>query len=177
MAVVKNSYIKPSGHDRKQAKAAIRYIQNRTGKEGVKARRDLFGRDGVMDKIDAYRMIDDADKGSVFFRFIISPDPAAEDTKWDISLSSITEHTMLGVEERLNRSVEWVAAEHADHTPYRHVHILAVLPRLAYQDFQALPRLMRTAATQACWQQRQERDRLYQSVEHHREEAQWEQSY
>ena len=57
------------------AKASIRYIQHRQGMEGERVSRTLFGSDGFMGRHEAYRMIDEAEKGSVFFRFVISPDP------------------------------------------------------------------------------------------------------
>jgi len=80
------------------------------------------------------------------------------------------------LEERLKQQVQWVAAEHDDHAPHRHVHIVAVVAgRLNVQDFQAL----RLEATQACLNQRHERDlaREQKEREQEREEAQWERGY
>jgi hypothetical protein len=62
MAIVKATYTKSKAG----AKAAIRYIQHRPGRDGEKATRELFGSDGVLDRQEAYRMIDAAEKGSVF---------------------------------------------------------------------------------------------------------------
>ena len=46
---------------------------------------------------------------------------------------------MQTLEDRLQKQVQWVAAEHDDHAPHRHVHIVAVVAgRLHVQDFQAL---------------------------------------
>lgn len=51
--------------------------------------------------------------------------------------------------------VQWVAAEHDDHAPHRHVHAVAlVVGRLTAQDFEAL----RETATEAALFQRKERD-------------------
>src|SRR5438132_8485202 len=98
-----------------------------------------------MGRYEAYSMIDEAEKGSLFCRFVISPDPQQEDTHKDVHLREVTEHTMQTLEERLNQKVSWVAAEHADHAPHRHVHIVAVVKgRLNPQDLQAL----RTTATE-----------------------------
>ncbi len=91
MAIVKASYTK----SRAAAKAAIRYIQHRPGKDGNKMTRTLFGSDGVLGRSQAYRMIDDAAKGTVFYRIVISPDPEKEDTKKDLHLWTITEQTMV----------------------------------------------------------------------------------
>src|SRR2546428_57184 len=117
-------------------------------------------------------MIDESQKGSLFFRFVISPDPKQEDTGKDLFLREITEKTMQSLEDRLQREVQWVAAEHDDHAPHRHVHVLAIVSgRLQVQDFQAL----RQTATEACLEQRQERDLAREQQEREGEEAQWEQ--
>src|SRR2546423_10561886 len=135
MAIVKATYTKSSGG----AKASIRYIEHRPGKDNAKINRTLFGMDGAMGRWQAYAMIDEAEKGSLFFRFVISPDPKQEDTERDLFLREITEKTMLSLEERIQREVQWVAATHDDHAPHRHVHIVAVVPgRLHAQGFQLI---------------------------------------
>ncbi len=168
MAIVKATYTK----QRSGAKASIRYIEHRPGKDGEKITRTLFGSDGAMGRYQANRMIDEAEKGSIFFRIVISPDPTREDTKQDLHLREVTEKTMQTLEERVQKQVQWVAAEHNDHAPHRHVHIVAVVPgRLQVQDFQVL----RNEATAACLEQRHERDLARDQKE--REEAQWERGY
>ncbi len=167
MAIVKATYTK----SREGAKASLRYIAHRPGKDGKRATRTLFGSDGVMGKWQAYRMIDEAKKGTVFFRMVISPDPQQEDTHQDLHLWDITEQTMLRLEERLQHEVSYVAAEHTDHAPHRHVHVLVLVTgRLTPQDFQAL----RETATAAAVLQRQGRDAARRLQEREREEAQWE---
>ncbi len=170
MAIVKATYTKQA----QGAKASIRYMEHRPGKDGEKVTRTLFGSDGLLGRWQAYRMIDEADKGSLFFRFVISPDPKQEDTAKDLHLREITEQTMQTLEQRLHKEVSWVAAEHDDHAPHRHVHIVAVVAgRLNVQDFQAL----RQTATEAALEQRHERDLAREQKEQEREEAQWEQGY
>ena len=167
MAIVKATYTKSSGG----AKASIRYIEHRPGKDNAKINRTLFGIDGAMGRWEAYRMIDEAEKGSLFFRFVISPDPKQEDTEKDLFLREITEKTMLSLEDRLHREVQWVAATHDDHALHRHVHVVAVVPgRVQVQDFQAL----RQTATGAALAQRQERDLVRQMQKQKEQEAQWE---
>ena len=167
MAIVKATYTKSSTG----AKASIRYIEHRRGKDGEKITRNLFNGDGLMGRWQAYQMIDSAEKGSIFFRFVISPDPQKEDTEKDLFLREVTEKTMLSLEDRIQREVSWVAAVHDDHAPHRHVHIVAVVPgRLQAQDFQS----MRQTATQAALAQRQERDLLRQMQQRKEQEAQWE---
>jgi hypothetical protein len=173
MAIVKANYIKRGMGERARAKATIRYIQHRRGKEGERITRALFGSDGLMGRYEAYRMIDEAEKGSLFFRFVISPDEKTEDTKRDLSLREVTAQTMLSLEERVHTPVSWVATVHADHAPHRHVHIVAVLQeRLQVQDFQAL----RQTATEACLERRKELDLAREQKEREREEAAWERS-
>jgi hypothetical protein len=151
MAIVKATYTK----SRAGAKASIRYIGERPGKDGAKITRDLFGVDGLMGRDQAYRLIDEAPKGSFFYRFILSPDPKLEDTRRDLHLREVTEKTMQTLQRRLKQEVAWVAAEHDDHAPNRHVHVVAVVKgKLHTRDFQA----MRQRATEAALFQRKERD-------------------
>jgi hypothetical protein len=165
MAIVKATYTK----SRIVAKAAIRYIQHRTGKDGEKLSRELFGFDGVMDRQEAYQMIDAAGKGTAFFRLVISPDPKSEDTEKDLHLQVITEQTILALEQRIEKPVQFVAVEHDDHAPHRHVHIVAcVAGRLNTADFKAL----RDSATDTARSQRHERD---QQQEHHRQQQEQQQ--
>ncbi len=169
MAIVKASFTKSTGG----AKASVRYIQHRPGIEGASVTRTLFGSDGLMGRYEAYRMIETAEKGSRFFRFVFSPDPHGEDTHQDLNLRVITEQTMQYLEDRLQQSVSWVGVQHADHAPHRHVHVVAVVTgRLNAQDFQAL----RQAATEACLIQRQEYDQA-RAKQQERGEAQWVQGY
>ncbi len=159
MAIVKANYVKRDKEQHARAKASIRYMQHRPGKDGAKITRTLFNSDGVMDRQQAYGLIDEAGKGSIFFRFILSPDPEQEDKRLDLDLRALTEHTMSTLTEKfheLQKAIQWVAAVHADHAPHRHVHILAVVPgRLTGQDFDT----MRDRATTATGAQRTELDR------------------
>lgn len=144
------------------------------GKETERLTRTLFGIDGAMDRQDAYRMVDAAENGSSYFRIKISPDPKNEDTKRDLHLRDVTEQTMQTLEERVHKPVHWVAAEHDDHTPIRHVHVLAVVKgRLSPYDLQAV----RQRTTEACLQQRAELDLMQEKRERQREEAAWEHSH
>lgn len=151
MTIVKATYTKKKA----AAKACIRYIAHRRGKDGAKISRILFNSDGALGRWQAYEIIEQAKKGSIFFRFVISPDPEREDSEKDLFLREVTALTMDELQERLKKPVLWVAAEHNDHAPHRHIHVVAVVPgRLQVQDFQ----LMRQTATSACLDQRRERD-------------------
>ena len=151
MAIVKATYTK----SRPVIKAAIRYIEHRSGKDGAKMTRTLFSHDGELKRYQAYAMIDAATKSTQFFRFVISPDPQREDTGQDLHFWELTTKTILGLEERLHQSIPFVAAVHSDHTAIRHVHVLALINgKLTREDLQYL----RRSATELALFQRHERD-------------------
>lgn len=155
MAIVKANYVRRGKQEKAGAKANIRYIQHRRGQDGTTITRPLFGSDGAMDRYEAYRMIDTAPKGSIFFRFKISPDPRREDIRRDLDMRELTHKTMQALASRVRQPVFWVGALHDDHSPLRHVHVLAVVPqRLYVEDFQHLIRV----ATKACIEQRRALD-------------------
>jgi hypothetical protein len=167
MAIVKATYTKNSTG----AKASIRYIEHRPGKDGAKITRTLFGSDGLLGRQQVYRMIDEAEHGSYFYRFAISPDMKTEDTLRDLSLREITEATMQKLEDRFQRHLLWAAATHDDHAPHRHVHLLAIVPgRLDVQDFKDL----RQTATDAAVEQRRHRDLAREEHAREREGEEWE---
>lgn len=173
MAVVKANYVKKVKAEKRRAKATVRYIQHRPGKDNQKTIRTLFGRHGVMERIDAYQMIDNAKKSESIFRFVINMDPENEDKPRDLDMRQIAENTMLKLEEIVGRTILWTAAIHADHTDKRHIHALAVVPARLYQNH--LNSLIHEA-TRTCRQQRQELDLVHARKERERErreEEQW----
>lgn len=170
MAVVKANFIKRDKYDKNKAKAHIRYIQHRQGKDGERIIRTLFNNDGTMEREEAYRMIDEAGKRDVIFRLIISPDPTQEDQSRDLDLRDITQRTMMKIEEITGKTVLWVAALHAEHTPKRHVHALAVVPGRLYA---AHLNLLTHEATKACLEQRRELDLIQRQKQREREEVEW----
>jgi hypothetical protein len=175
MAVVKANYVKKGDGERDRAKATIRYIQHRPGKDQERKARNLFGIDGPMGRWQAYRIVDEAPKGRYFYRFVINPDPVNEDKERDLPLRDVIAYTMQTLEQRIQQSVQWVAAVHDDHTDKRHIHALAVVKgRLKRDDLQALI----DAATAEAQLQREARDvmRDVEEYQREREEALW-QSY
>jgi hypothetical protein len=151
MAIFKANYVKRGQTARDLAKASVRYIQHRRGKDGQTITRTLFNTDGPMERSEAYRMIDEATKGSFFYRFVLSPDPKREDRNHDLDMRDIAMQTMLALEERVGQSVLWVGAVHADHAPHLHAHLIAVVPhKLNVKDFA----MLRQATTGAALEQR-----------------------
>src|SRR5207253_2513095 len=140
MAVIKANYVKRGKGERGRAKATIRYITHRRDRDGERVARELFGYDGELTKAQAYHMIDEARRGTLFYRIVISPAPKREDRYRDLNLTDLTIHTMLALEERLGKHIQFVAAIHDDHSPHRHVHTLVLVQgaRLTREDFQAL---------------------------------------
>src|SRR5260370_412086 len=96
MAIVKASYTRKG----RTAKASVRYIENRPGRDGAKIRRTLFNADGKVERGETYTMIDQAANGSYFFRLVISPDPTREDSDKNLALRELTERTMQSLEDR-----------------------------------------------------------------------------
>jgi hypothetical protein len=93
-----------------------------------------------------------------------------------LGIREITEHTMQTLGERLQKQIAWVASVHDDHTPLRHAHGVAVLPRkLNTPDLQFLTQ----KATDASLEQRRELDlaREQKQKEREREEEEWEREY
>jgi hypothetical protein len=151
MAVVKATFTKSRGG----AKASIRYIAFRPGRNGEEMARQLFGHDGALSLFQADRIVDEAKKGTNFFRLVLSPDPVQEDRLKDLDMWELAKQTILKLEGRLKKEIQFVAAEHNDHTPNRHVHVIALIQgKLNVADLAAL----RLAATQVALFQRQERD-------------------
>lgn len=158
MAIVKANYVKRGKGERGRAKATIRYITHRRDRDGHTVTRELFGYDGALTKEQTYRMIDEARRGTIFYRIVLSPAPKQEDRYKDLNLRDLTLDTMLKLEERLGKPVQFVATLHDDHAPHRHVHTLVLVQgkRLTREDFQAL----RLEATERALSQRRLLDRI-----------------
>lgn len=176
MAIVKHNYIRQDKHALAKAKKFIRYIENRRGKDEERQSRTLFDSGGALTRQDAYQMIDESEQGMVFFRLVVSPDPAKEDARKDLPLRDIAEYTMLRFAEHTQRDLQWVGVVHEDHTSHRHIHILTRINwKLPAQVFKELPQVLREAATEACVQQRRELDlKVERWSGKTREEGEWE---
>jgi hypothetical protein len=153
MAIVRANYVKRGINERKVAKANIRYIQERPGRDKEKLTRTLFGAADSMGRYEAYQFINDAPKGTLFYRLKLSPDPATEDTRRDLNMQKLTRQMMQRLEKRFKTTIPWAGALHDDHTDKRHVHILAAIPRrLQKYELEALIK----EATTICREQRRE---------------------
>jgi hypothetical protein len=172
MAVVTANFVKRGTVGNEKVKATIRYIQHRPGKDNERLIRTLFNSDGPTQRLEAYQFIDEAPKGTVFFRIVINPDPEKEDRLRDLDMRAIAQTTMLTIEQRVQTPVMWAAAVHDDHTDKRHIHALvAVQGRLERPDLDCLIE----ETTQGCLEQRQERDQYLEKQwrEQEREVFEW----
>jgi len=154
MAVVKANYVRKGIGERVTAKANIRYIQERPGRDKEKLTRPLFNNAGVIGRHEAYQFIDtEAKKGRYFYRLKLSPDPIKEDVKRDLNMQKLTRQMMQRLEKRFKTTIPWAGSLHDDHTDKRHVHILAAIPRrLQKYELEALIR----ETTTICREQRRD---------------------
>ena len=171
MAVVRANFVKRGKVGNEKVKATIRYIQHRPGKDHERIVRPLFGNDGPLQRLEVYQFIDEAPIGTLFFRFVINPDPVKEDRHRDLDMRAIAQTTMQSIEKRVQTPVMWVAVVHDDHTDKRHIHALAAVQgRLEKSDLASLIE----STTHACLEQRQERDRLLERYAREREQEDYE---
>jgi hypothetical protein len=119
--------------------------------------RELFGHDGKLEKQQIYEMIDQAPKGTYFYKLVISPDPKREDGDKSLNLRELTLQTVAEFETTIGRQVEFFAAIHADHRPHRHIHAtVLVAGRIDREVFNALPGNLNRAALEEVLTQRPE---------------------
>jgi hypothetical protein len=112
MAVVKANYVRRGEGERETAKANIRYIQERPGRDKEKLTRPLFNSVGFIGRLETYQFIDEmAKERRYFYRFKFSPDPSKEDTKRDLNMLRLTRQMMKRLEKRLGihvrRDIIW----------------------------------------------------------------------
>lgn len=159
MAVVTLKYIR----SKEAIKAHLRYITHRRGEDQKKITRDLFNKWGLTEKDASYRLFDSAGRGTVFFKFMISPDPGQEDTLKDLDLQQLTRRTIAKLQKAINRRLPFVAAIH-DHTGIRHVHgVFLLRGRLSKTAFRKLQESVHAGATRDARLQRKARDLFIQN--------------
>jgi hypothetical protein len=138
MAIVKAYFTRSSG----KIKKTLHYIVHRPGREGEKLNRELFGHTEESIRMeDAYRRLT-AGEGMTFFHLKINFHPQREDTRKDLNLRDITRQSMMALEERLQRPIRFLAVEHNDHTPLRHIHAIVLVKlgrgeRIGIEDWKA----------------------------------------
>jgi hypothetical protein len=102
-------------------------------------------------------MIDRAKGNTTFFRLVISPDRKKEDQDKRLDLKTLTENTMMLLQDKFpHQTIPFVAAIHTN-TDNRHIHILALVP--AKRLPQKVLTVLTETATNEARLQRQELDR------------------
>ena len=123
MAIVKAYFTRSSA----KIKKTLNYIVHRPGREGEKLSRELFGNTAEsIHKDDAYRLFD-AGGGMTYFHLKVNFHPKQEDTRKDLNLRDITRQSIAVLEERLQRTIRFLAVEHNDHTDLRHIHAIVLV--------------------------------------------------
>jgi hypothetical protein len=70
-------------------------------------------RAAAADRASVYGLIDAARRGTVFYKFMINPDPKREDTYKDLDLEHITRQTILALERQLGVRLPFAAVLHS----------------------------------------------------------------
>src|SRR3954453_5860879 len=107
-------------------------------------------------------MFDEGQKGTNFFRFVISPDPKREEQFRNLHRREIAKKIIQHLEEKLNLQgkIQFVAAIHNDHTRIRHIHAIVLVPKkLSREEFKVFQNL-KHAATAEALRQRQQLDQV-----------------
>jgi hypothetical protein len=154
MAIVKLKYTR----GREAIKAHLRYIIHRPGKERERLTRELFHHNYLsVTKKYAYDLINNAPKGTVFYKMTINFHPHKEDTHKDLDLQHITSLTVREMQLRLGRIVPFIATIHDGHanTDLRHIHAICLVQgRLTKEEFAKLRTLWQTASAEVRLQRR-----------------------
>jgi hypothetical protein len=159
MAIVKLKYTR----SRDAIKAHLRYVVHRPGKERERLTRELFHHNYLsVTKQYAYDLINASPRGMVFYKMTINFHPLKEDTNKDLDLQHIASLTVREMQERISRSVPFIATIHDGHekTALRHIHAICLVQgRLSKEEFAKLKTLWQTATAEVRFQRRA-RDRI-----------------
>jgi hypothetical protein len=154
MAIVKLKYT--TGRD--AIKAHLRYIVHRPGKGLERPTRELFQHNYLcVTKQYAYDLINNAPKGTVFYKMTINFHPLREDTHKDLDLQYIVSLTVREMQLRIGRMVPFIATIHNGHanTDLRHIHAICLVKgRLSKEEFVKLKTLWQVASAEVRLQRR-----------------------
>ena len=154
MAIVKLKYTR----SRDAIKAHLRYVVHRPGKERERLTRELFQHNYLsVSKQYAYDLINTAPRGTVFYKMTINFHPRREDTHKDLDLQHIASLTVREMQERIGRSVPFIATIHDGHanTDLRHIHAICIVQgRVSKEEFARLKTLWQTATAEVRLQRR-----------------------
>jgi hypothetical protein len=154
---MKFATFKTGGELRAAAYETLAYIAKRVGRSGEEMERLLFGWETI-DRQEAEQFIDTLHmKPLRFWRVIVSPDPNSEreNLQKDLDLWDVTRSVMAYIRDTIDPTIEFIVAEHNDHTDIPHVQGLVFFKgRLNKYDLNR----MRHIALQQALAQRRVRD-------------------
>lgn len=125
--VVKARYSQGRGALR-LAKGHVRYAVHRTNEHGQRQYREIWDRDGHLDKLTAYERLDRVRQDDYVYRLTLSPHPERQDGGTPLDLQEWTRAIMAHLERDTEQTLDWFAVVHA-HTDHRHVHVVAIADR------------------------------------------------
>ena len=110
MAIVKLKYAR----GKEAMNAHLRYIVHRSGKEQGRVTRELFHHNYLsVSKQYGYDLINNAPRGTIFYKMTINFHPRKEDTHKDLDLQHIASLTVREMQTRLGRIVPFIATSHS----------------------------------------------------------------
>jgi len=124
LSVVKTHYGRGPGSV-PLAKRHVRYAVHRTDELGRRQWRQVWDRQGALDKQEAYRRLDQVRPGDYVNRIVLSPHPEYQDGDRRLDLTRWGREVLERLEAESPRPVRWFAVTHA--TPeHRHIHAVVV---------------------------------------------------
>jgi type IV secretory pathway VirD2 relaxase len=122
----------------KRAKEHLRYAVHRSNEQGQRQYREVWDREGQLDKTTAYERLDRVRPEDHIYRFTLSPHPMRQDAGRQLDLRSWTRDMLAQLERDAGQQVEWFAVTH-EHRDHRHVHAVVISSRhLDADDFRAM---------------------------------------
>lgn len=137
MAVIKASYGKASAGGGKGAKQAVRYATHREDGTGERTTREIYDREGILSRQEAYARIDAAEQqgGKYHYRLILNQGEGHRAA----DMQAVTRDTMQALSDRHGGRLDWVAVNHDDHSKHQHAHVIAVTDKtLSRADLAAM---------------------------------------
>jgi hypothetical protein len=120
--IIKHSYIRASENARGRARAHVRYIQHRPGKDLEGSNRRAFFSDDKKEVSyrDVFQRIDaQPAHGVTIHKLILSP------VNPDVDLQEYTRHVMYALSRHTGNELEWYAVEHHN-TAHPHCHVVVM---------------------------------------------------
>lgn len=107
----------------KSIKSHIKYIENRQNEEGEREKRQLFGKDGAMDRKEFFNILNNQpDKGVIAHKLVLSMERGNFENR-KIDYKDLAKDIMSSYEAKTNRQYNWVACIH-DKSSNPHIHLV-----------------------------------------------------